>query len=290
MTILFLAYTKDDASCANQLRQELEAKSYTVEREPDYYDPGSRSYQQLIENAIVGCAAVVLVWSSRAAKNAEVERQWRFAQQLKKTLLAVPLDATPLPASLLAITTIPTATTVTSFPLATVTSQDLCTDIVAVLAALPNFPPPQSTDPLLIFYEQAADTLIPLRKQAIEGVEKLLSGGVQREVVLTVLNYLERNDPIMGVREKAREALDRLARPATPTPPPASDKDAPHLFDVRCVKGHISRFNKRIVCTAYREPYRTVKSAGSKELDELHLKCQQCGMDIVAYVDCGDYK
>ena len=54
MTILFLAYTKDDASCANQLRQELEAKSYTVEREPDYYDPGSRSYQQLIENAIVG--------------------------------------------------------------------------------------------------------------------------------------------------------------------------------------------------------------------------------------------
>ena len=159
-----------------------------------------------------------------------------------------------------------------------------------MLAALPNFPPPQSTDPLLIFYEQAADTLIPLRKQAIEGVEKLLSGGVQREVVLTVLNYLERNDPIMGVREKAREALDRLAQPATPTPPPASDKDAPHLFDVRCVKGHISRFNKRIVCTAYREPYRTVKSAGSKELDELHLKCQQCGMDIVAYVDCGDYK
>jgi len=205
-------------------------------------------------------------------------------------LFAVPLDATPLPASLLAITTITTATTVTSFPLATVTSQDLCTDIVAVLAALPNFPPPQSTDPLLIFYEQAADTLIPLRKQAIEGVEKLLSGGVQREVVLTVLDYLERNDPIMRVREKAQEALNRLVPQSPPTPPPPSPEDALHLFDVRCGKGHVSRFNKRIVCNDYREAYRAVKTTGSKKLDELHLKCQQCGMDIVAYVDCGGYK
>ena len=290
MSILFLSYAKDDASCANQFRQELEAKGYTVWCELDYPDPGSRSYQYMIENAIVGSAAVVLVWSSRAAQIAQVEQQWRFAQQLKKNLFVIPLDGTSPPSSLQAVTTVPAATPATGLPIATTTNQTLCTNIVAGLTSLPNFPPPQSTDSLLIFYQQAADKLIPQRKQAIEEVEKLLSGGVQREVVLAVLDYLGRNDPIMGVREKAREALNLLTQPTALTPPPPSPKDVQHLFDVRCGKGHISRFNKRIVCTAYREVYRTVKTPGSKELDELHLKCQQCGMDIVAYVDCGDYK
>ncbi len=215
----------------------------------------------MIENAILGSAAVVLVWSSAAAQADWVERHLLFAQQLKKSLYAVALDQTPLPTTLVSISPI--------------TIQTSCADAVALLMALPGFPSPHYVDPLIRLYEQAAE---------------MLKRDEDREAVLALLEYLAKNDLMMGLREKAQEVIEADAHKGTPPPPLLAPQDARHIFGVRCKNGHVSYFDKRLVCTAYRNVPRDLVQRAGKALDELHLKCDTCKVEVIARVDCGDYK
>src|SRR5947208_5198414 len=107
------------------------------------------------------------------------------------------------------------------------------------------------------------------------------------EEVLALLEYLARHDLIMGVREKAQEVLDTHNGIVAP---PAFPSESRHIFGVRCEKGHISYFDKRRVCNATRPELRGLLQRAGKELDELHLRCDTCGIEIVAHVDCEGYK
>jgi hypothetical protein len=261
MTTIFIAHTEEDADCAEQIRKGLEAKEYTV---------------QTTEDVILGSAAVVVVWSRSAKDSASVERQLLFAQRLQKVVIPVSLDATDLPKTLIAVSPVP--------------KQTPCADAVAYL--LPLLPAPNSTDPLIKLFEQAAQQeFIHLRKEAIEQAAGMLQRGEHQKGVLAMLEYLAVNDRIVGVRDKAKEALDADVKRKSPSPPwrPGNSEDAPHIFGVRCKNGHVTYFDKRQVCSAYRTIERELRQRGEKELDELHLTCGTCGEPVVAHVDCEGY-
>lgn len=280
MTMIFVSFAREDAACAEAILRGLEAKGYSTWREPQSLSIESILYPRTIENVILGSAAVVLVWSGSASRSDWVERHILFAQRLKKPMLPVLLDGTDLPNTLIADKTI--------------TGQLPCTDIVTHM--LPLLPSPDKPDPLLSLAEKAADNLITARKEAIDAAAGILQRGElrqeQREAVLAILEYLAHNDLMMGVREKAQEALDADAKKAAGSPPPPLLRpgDSRHIFGVRCKNGHVTYFDKRRVCSAYKDIPRDIRHSAGLELDELHLKCETCGEAIVASVDCSDYR
>ncbi len=271
MSTVFVSHTQEDAACAESIRQELEAKGYSVWREPASLSMESILYPRTIENDLLRSAAIVLVWSSSAAQSEWVERHILFAQRLKKLIMPVVIDGTGLPTTLIVDTII--------------TSQVPCADVVTQLPS--DFPSPNSTDPLIVLSEQAAHEFIRERKAAIDQAAEMLQRGEHCEEVLAILDYLAQNDLMMGVRDKAQEVLDVDTRRVTPVPSPDQSR---HIFGVRCRNGHISYFDKRRVCSAYKEVPRAIRQSAGIELDELHLKCDQCGVEVVAREDCRGYK
>ncbi len=199
MTTIFVSYTKEDTDCAEHIRQSLEAKGYTIWREPTSLTMESILYPRTIENVILGSAVFVLVWSSSAAQSEWVERHILFAQQLEKSIVPVVIDGTDLPTTLIVSMTI--------------TIQTSCNDVATQL--LPHLPPPDSADPLIVLSEKAAHEFIRVRKEAIDQAADMLKRGEHREAVLAILEYLAHNDLMMGVREKAQEVLDADAKKVT---------------------------------------------------------------------------
>lgn len=277
MTRIFLSYAQENVTCAEQLRTGLEALDYTIWREPTYPDLNSASYPRMIETAVLGSAALILAWSQYTAQNAWVERNVLFAQQLKKPIFPIMLDGTILPNTL--ISTLPSLI------------QTDCTAAVQALLALSSFPPAHSTDALITLSELASHDYIHERKAAIDRATDLLARGEHHEKILALLAYLAQNDAIMGVREKAQGVLDdEVKKLAPPTPSTFRPQDAQYIFGVRCKNGHVSYFDKRVVCTAHTSFPRVYRASAGKELDELYLTCQICGVEVVAYEDCGGYE
>jgi hypothetical protein len=241
---------------------------YPVWRAPDFPTPREQSYPYLIENAILGSAAVVVLWSQHAASFAWVKRHILIAQRFFKPLVPIMLDETALPSTLL----------VESFA-----GSEPYSEIVPSL--LSHLPAPNASDPLLTLGEQASHQYIRVRKEAIEQAATL-QRGAHREETLAILDYLAHNDLINSVREQARDVLAAAAQPgtrasATPTRP----KDARHQFRVRCKNGHITTFDRREVCSRHSNVARSVM----RGLDELILTCPTCGVAMAVDVDCEGY-
>ncbi len=271
MTTIFVSHTKEDADCAEHIRQGLEANGYTPWREPTPLTMESILYPRTIENVILGSAAIVLVWSGSAAQSEWLERHILFAQQLKKTIVPVVTDGTGLPSTLIVSMII--------------TSQAPCADAIGQL--LPHLPPPANTDPLIILSEKAAHEFIRIRKEAIDQAAEMLKQGDHREAVLAILEYLAHNDLMMGVREKAQEVLDADAKKGTT--PAFRPEDSRHIIGVRCKNGHITYFDKRRICSDEATVVRSVQRAGL-ELDERDLTCGECGVAVKVHVDCRGYR
>src|SRR2546421_12248353 len=106
MTQIFVSNAKNDAECAEKIRQGLEAGGYSTWQEPTSLSMESILYPRTIENVILGSAAVILVWSSSAAQPEWVERPVLFAQGLKKLIVPIVIDGTALPPTLIVDTTI----------------------------------------------------------------------------------------------------------------------------------------------------------------------------------------
>jgi TIR domain len=272
LTQIFVSHSPNDAECAEHVRQGLDAKGYSVWREPTSLSIESILYPRTIENVILSSAAVILIWSSIAAQSEWVERHILFAQRLKKLIVPVVIDGTDLPNTVVSVTPI--------------TSNPPCTDVMAQLPT--DFPQPGSTDPLIVLSEHAAHEFIRERKAAIDQAAEMLQRSEHLEAVLAILEYLAQNDLMMGVREKAQEVLDADEKKVTPTP--LRPDESRHIFGVRCKNGHVSYFDKRRVCSAYKEVPRESRQSAGIELDELHLKCDQCGVEVVAREDCRGYK
>jgi hypothetical protein len=274
MPQIFVSHAPQDAACAEQMRQGLEAGGYTTWCEPTSLSIESILYPRTIENVILSSAALVLVWSSSAAQSDLVERHRLFAQQLQKPILPVLLDGTALPNTLVGVTPIDGHTS--------------CADAAAQL--LPQLPPSASEDPLLKLAEQATHQYIRERKDAIDAASAMLQRGEQREAVLAILEYLAHNDLMDGVREKAREALALYTKQAAASPAPSNATDSRHTFGVRCKNGHVSYFDRREVCSAHTKFKRETRQSAGQELDELFLKCETCGVEVAARVDCSKYR
>ena len=275
MTMIFVSSAREDAACAEQIRQGLTVAGYTTWSEPPSLSIESVLYPPTIENSILASAAMVLVWSGNAAQSAWVERHMLFAQSLKKRLLLVLRDETDIPATLIADVTI-----ATSVP---------CEDVASQL--LPHLPAPDSTDALTTLSEQAAHEFIRVRKEAIALAAQMLKRNEQREAVLAVLEYLAHNDLMMGVRDAAKAVIEADAQQPTPARlSPLRPEDARYMFGVRCKQGHESYFDKRRVCNASSPLKREMVRGADRELDELHLPCDTCGEIVVARVDCRDYR
>ena len=277
MTTIFVSHAKEDAACAESIRQGLEARGYSVWREPPTLSLKSLQYTRTMENALLGSAAIVLLWSSSAAGSEWVERHILLAQRLKKPLFPIVLDGTDLPTTLIVDTII--------------TGKPSCEDAVAQL--LPHLPPAHSTDALILLSEEAAhDSLISMRtrKAAIDIAADMLQRGEHREAVLALLEYIARRDPIMAVRDKAIAVLEADAKKAAPPPPLLRPEDSRHMIRVRCKQcGHISYFDKRHICSAQSHVLRGREERVGAELDTLDLPCEKCGHIMPTHVDCEGY-
>ena len=273
MTTIFVSHAEENTDCAETIRRGLEAKGYTSWREPGYPGPTEASYPHMIENAILGSAAVVLVWSSAAAQAAWVARHILFAQRLKKLILPIVLDGTALPNTLIVDSNI------------IIISQPPYDDAVTQL--LPHLPQPDSTDPLIKLLEQAANNdFNSKRKEAIDQAAAMLQRNEHREEILAILEYLANHDLMMGVRDKAQEALEADAKKIAPPPPFLNLGDPRDIFGVRCKNGHITYFNKRRACS---DTSSFVRERAGKKLNELHLKCGTCDEIMAVLIDCEGY-
>jgi hypothetical protein len=192
---------------------------------------------------------------------------------VQKPILPVLLDGTTLPNTLVGVMPVNSSTS--------------CTDAVAQL--LPLLPSSiSSEDPLLKLAEQAAHQYIRERKEAIDTASAMLQqlqSGRQREAVLAILEYLAHNDLMDGVREKAREALTPYTKQAA-----SSARDSRHTFGVRCKNGHVTYFDRIEVCTVYTKFPREIRQSAGQELDEVIVKCETCGVEVAARVDCSKYR
>lgn len=277
MIKIFVSHAQQDAPCAEFVRHELEVKGYTCWRDPDYPSPTAASYPHMIENALFGSAALVLVWSASAAQDAWVMRHILFAQRLKKNILPVVLDSTTLPDTLVV-------------PI-TIMSLPSCED--AVVQLLPHIPAPESQDSLFKLCEMGSHEFIQTRKDAIDLATTMLAHNDHRDEVLAYLEYLT-HDPIMSVRDRAKEVVEADARKQKGTQGPPSvlqhPEDAPHIFPVTCEKcGHINYFDKRRVCSAQRQTLRFSMRPMKKQLDTLLLPCANCPNKMLTKVDCEGY-
>jgi hypothetical protein len=274
MTSLFLLHACEDVACAEVLHTGLEVQGYRVWREPHNLQISDILYPHATENALLGSAVVLLVWSSKAACSAEVARHIPFALDLKKAIIPLLLDQTDLPAAL--------------HSFAPFVVQSPCAGIITQLMQQSLLPPPDSADPLITLAQLAASDRLTERKAAVQQAKAMLQRNEHRLEVLAILAYLAQDDPMIGVRETAKEALDADARrqqtPQDPSllVPLSANTDA--MIGVRCKKcGNVAYFNKHRICKESRPVMR-----GGK--DELKLKCSTCGETMMVQVDCEGYK
>src|SRR5260221_10012217 len=178
MAHIFVSHAPQNAACAEQIRQGLEAGGYTTWREPAALSIESILYPRTLEHVILSSAAVVLVWSGSASQSAWVERHLLFAQQVQKLILPVLLDGTDLPNTLVMVSP--------------VRGHAPCADVVAQL--LPLLPPSASEDPLLKLEEQAAHQYIRERKAAIDAAAGMLHCVEKVAEVVPTREYLPRTD------------------------------------------------------------------------------------------------
>ena len=268
MTIIFVVHTREDAECAETIRQDLEEEGYTSFHTQSFPD------DSVEKNAILSSAAVVLLWSGSAAQSKQVKQEVRLAQQLKKLIVPVILDTTVLPQTMVEVSSI--------------VSQASCID--AVVQLLPQLRLLQSTDSLIMLYELAAHEHIHKRRAAIERAAEMLQRDEEREAVLAVLDYLAHHEPTTLLREKAQEVL---ATPQGQTSPASllQPSDVRHFFSAKCNKcGHLNVFDKRRVCPADGDVKRHSFRRGEIELDEIFLRCEKCDAGLIVEVDCKSYK
>ncbi|MBP1466197.1 toll/interleukin-1 receptor domain-containing protein [Candidatus Chloroploca sp. M-50] len=269
MAQLFLIATPADATCTDALRDLLTAQGYGIWSLPAHLDSGSASYPSALERGIRGSAALVLIWSAAAAGDEWVERMVRYGQQLKKPVITLARDATPLPITLVDAPGLRE-------------NGDLA---AAVTRLVPLLPPPEQDDLLLALLSHE---YIREQKRGIAEAVTLIQRGERREELLAMLEDLARHSLYNTVAAEAQQALASLSGQPAPEAPPAASR---HTFGVRCPKGHVSWYDKREVCPASGTiPRSTVRKAG-QDLDELLLPCRTAGCTetVVVRVDCEGY-
>jgi len=98
---VFLSYARTNLAVAEQLEGQLTALGLNVWRDQEQLRTGTR-WPKVLGEAIAARDAFLLLWSADSAKSNFVELEWTTALALKKPILPVLIDQTPLPPSLAA--------------------------------------------------------------------------------------------------------------------------------------------------------------------------------------------
>lgn len=269
MVAIFVSHASQEAEYAEHMRQGLETRGYVTWREPVSLGFTMLLSPQTFERPLLRSACVLVVWSRNAAASQQIVQQLALAQRLKKSLVMVLLDATPLPASLAHAPFVAGQTSL---------AED-------VLRLLPLLPSPQSNDALILLWEQAVHDLVSERRAAVDMAAQMLSRGERREEVLALLDYLAQTDLMPTVRDKAQEVLASASSSHSMSAAPVS---SPDLLEVTCKHcGHVTAFNRRQVCAEQGAIYRRhgrPRTGSTKDL--LELPCTRCGLTTITQVDC----
>ncbi|MGD2086479.1 MAG: toll/interleukin-1 receptor domain-containing protein [Candidatus Aminicenantes bacterium] len=102
MAGIFISYARKDINSAQKLEELLLQKDIRVWRDQDSIYAGEQ-WPKAIGQAIEKEKIFLLLWSKHSAVSHFVEFEWNTALALKKTIVPVFLDNTPLPAALRAI-------------------------------------------------------------------------------------------------------------------------------------------------------------------------------------------
>jgi hypothetical protein len=106
-----------------------------------------------------------------------------------------------------------------------------------------QLPPPDDEQLLALLTHQ----YIRERKQGIAQTDELLPRGERSSELLAVLKEIAQADVIESVRQAAQSVLDRTKQQ---TPSASSSSEARHMVGVRCPNGHVTYFDKRVICAA----------------------------------------
>ncbi len=274
MTRLFILHADADAVCADRLALDLTTSGYHVDKDVQAFDAKGELQPYTPKLNLVGCAAVIVLWSPDTPQAEIVRNALQFAQGMHKSIVTIALDNVLVPS------TLQTSQTVTS-------SRATCDTLSPLL--VPHLPPAHNTDPLLTLYEQAIDASAPVRREAIDRAEEMLEQGQHRKEVRALLEILASDDTITSVSDAAYEVIGRTKSsvptlaPQTNSVPQQAYKGS--LFTSTCPNGHTNTFDKDEVCRRNQKVLR-----GTKEQLILHCPTQGCGIEMYPEVDCEGYK
>ena len=96
---VFLSYAQADRESAEALEQGLRVRSVSAWRDKTSLHAGEK-WPKALGEAIQRSSALILLWSAAASRSEFVELEWNIAVALKKPVLSVLSDETPLPVTL----------------------------------------------------------------------------------------------------------------------------------------------------------------------------------------------
>jgi hypothetical protein len=268
LAYIFIVHSDEQATGAARIRADLRKAGYSVSNEAQHIPVSRYRYARTIENGILRSAAIIVIWSAAAEQDEWVERKILFAQQLKKPIFTVQTDSTSLSNRLVA---------------RAVNSDPSCVDMVATL--LPQLPPAGASDVQQVA-EMLAQEKIGQPEEGIERATTLLAKGEHREVLLAMLEHVARRNLMSRVREKAQSAIDRDSKKDDGS---GGVDESRHMFAVRCPKGHVTYFDRRVICKDEMQFVRSMVRAGV-QVDAMHMQCGECSDGMIVSVDCGAYK
>lgn len=272
-TQLFLSHSHADLMCAEQIRADLTKAGYTVWKDVQSIPPGAPSYVRAIENGIRGSAATVVVWSASAAQSEWVEREVLFTLGLQKPLFPVVIDGTPL-----------------GILLVNVQAVECAADGKGAVDALKPGLPPLTPNELSAVEALLAHDYIRERRKGIEQAAKLLEQGKYRERLMALLEELARNAHETTIlQDAAKRVLENEWKKDAP-PGSGTNSDSRHMIGARCKNGHVTYFDRRVICPDGGTFQRSVLRRGDKTLDDIRLKCDTCGEFMIIPVDCEGYR
>jgi TIR domain len=96
---VFISYSRVDASLVTPVVKLLRANQSLVFQDIDNIQPG-REWRKEIVKGLANSRLVIVFWCDHSQSSKEVAREWKTALRLKKDLLPLLLDDTPLPEKL----------------------------------------------------------------------------------------------------------------------------------------------------------------------------------------------
>jgi hypothetical protein len=121
------------------------------------------------------------------------------------------------------------------------------------------------------------------RVKAIRKAGHLLEKGSSDPEILSLLEKSALQDKVESVRQLAFETIHHYVD-TLPLKTPKVSKT--RKIRVLCSKGHVSYFNKDEICGSQEQFVRIRRKL--KKMDDILLKCKQCGEAMVVQMDCED--